>query len=93
MNEAATGLPAGLGAIRDDFLSLDTPDRLQLLLEFSQELPPIPADLHRPLRPSNRSFRRLLGHPPNRLRRLFRRLRFLRSHRSYRLLRALRARP
>lgn len=45
MNEAATGLPAGLGAIRDDFLSLDTPDRLQLLLEFSDNLPEVPQGL------------------------------------------------
>jgi len=39
-----TTLPAALAAIRDEFLELDEPDRLQLLLEFSQELPPIPAE-------------------------------------------------
>ena len=37
-------LPASLAAIRDDFLELDEPDRLQLLLEFSEELPAIPAE-------------------------------------------------
>ena len=39
-----TTLPAALAAIRDEFLELDEPDRLQLLLEFSQELPAIPAE-------------------------------------------------
>jgi len=39
-----TTLPSALAAIRDEFLELDEPDRLQLLLEFSQELPPIPAE-------------------------------------------------
>ncbi|WP_150956609.1 SufE family protein [Microbacterium testaceum] len=38
-------LPARLAEIRDEFLELDEPDRLQLLLEFSQELPEVPADL------------------------------------------------
>ena len=37
-------LPDSLAAIRDDFLELDEPDRLQLLLEFSEELPAIPAE-------------------------------------------------
>jgi cysteine desulfuration protein SufE len=36
-------LPARLAEIRDEFLELDEPDRLQLLLEFSQELPDVPA--------------------------------------------------
>jgi cysteine desulfuration protein SufE len=35
-------LPAPLAAIRDDFLELGEPDRLQLLLEFSNELPELP---------------------------------------------------
>lgn len=38
-----TTLPATLAAIRDDFLELPEPERLQLLLEFAQELPPVPA--------------------------------------------------
>lgn len=37
-------LPASLAEIRDEFLELDQPDRLQLLLEFSNELPAIPAE-------------------------------------------------
>lgn len=36
-------LPQSLAEIRDEFLALDEPERLQLLLEFSQELPPVPA--------------------------------------------------
>lgn len=36
-------LPARLAEIRDEFLELDEPDRLQLLLEFSRELPEVPA--------------------------------------------------
>lgn len=35
-------LPEKLAEIRDDFLALTQPDRLQLLLEFSQELPALP---------------------------------------------------
>ena len=35
-------LPAKLAEIRDDFLALEVPDRLQLLLEFSHELPELP---------------------------------------------------
>ncbi|MEY2848154.1 MAG: hypothetical protein RI885_819 [Actinomycetota bacterium] len=35
-------LPENLAEIRDDFLGLDLPDRLTLLLEFSQELPALP---------------------------------------------------
>ncbi|TDW31397.1 SufE family protein [Cryobacterium psychrophilum] len=40
MTEAA--LPAQLADIREDFLALEQPDRLQLLLEFSNELPELP---------------------------------------------------
>lgn len=39
-----TALPAPLAEIRDEFLELDEPDRLQLLLEFSNELPPLPPE-------------------------------------------------
>lgn len=35
-------LPAQLAEIRDDFLALEQRDRLQLLLEFSNELPELP---------------------------------------------------
>lgn len=35
-------LPDTLAEIRDDFLALSVPDRLQLLLEFSNELPELP---------------------------------------------------
>ncbi|MET0161538.1 MAG: SufE family protein [Microbacteriaceae bacterium] len=35
-------LPPQLAEIRDDFLALEQPDRLQLLLEFSNELPALP---------------------------------------------------
>jgi cysteine desulfuration protein SufE len=38
-----TALPESLAEIREDFLALPEPERLQLLLEFSQELPPVPA--------------------------------------------------
>jgi cysteine desulfuration protein SufE len=38
-----TQLPQVLAEIRDEFLELDEPDRLQLLLEFSKELPEAPA--------------------------------------------------
>ncbi|AYF99609.1 SufE family protein [Protaetiibacter intestinalis] len=37
-----SALPAKLAEIRDDFLALAQADRLQLLLEFSQELPELP---------------------------------------------------
>jgi cysteine desulfuration protein SufE len=37
-------LPAALAEIRDEFLELDEPERLQLLLEFSRELPEMPAE-------------------------------------------------
>lgn len=36
------GLPPALDAIRDDFTSMTVRDRLQLLLEFSNELPELP---------------------------------------------------
>ena len=36
-------LPATLAGIRDDFLALEQHERLQLLLEFSHELPELPA--------------------------------------------------
>jgi cysteine desulfuration protein SufE len=39
-----TTLPASLAAIRDEFLELSEPERLQLLLEFSQELPAVPPE-------------------------------------------------
>ncbi len=35
-------LPVALAEIRDDFLALEQRERLQLLLEFSQELPALP---------------------------------------------------
>ncbi|MBZ4486346.1 SufE family protein [Microbacterium sp. cx-55] len=38
-----TALPEALAEIREDFLALPEAERLQLLLEFSQELPPVPA--------------------------------------------------
>lgn len=38
----SAALPAKLAEIRDDFLALEVPDRLQLLLEFSHELPELP---------------------------------------------------
>ena len=37
-----TELPSALATIRDDFLALEQHERLQLLLEFSQELPELP---------------------------------------------------
>lgn len=36
-------LPASLAETRDDFLELPEPERLQLLLEFANELPEVPA--------------------------------------------------
>lgn len=42
MTEAV--LPATLAEIRDEFLELPEPDRLQLLLEFANELPDMPAE-------------------------------------------------
>ena len=38
----ATELPDSLAEIRDDFLGLEVKERLQLLLEFSNELPELP---------------------------------------------------
>lgn len=38
-----TDLPSALATIRDDFLALEQYERLQLLLEFSNELPGLPA--------------------------------------------------
>ncbi len=38
----ATTLPARLAETREDFLALGVKDRLQLLLEFSNELPALP---------------------------------------------------
>ncbi|WP_137843554.1 SufE family protein [Microbacterium sp. 2FI] len=43
MTDAA--LPDALAEIRDEFLELAEPDRLQLLLEYSQDLPALPARL------------------------------------------------
>ena len=37
-------LPESFAEIRDEFLELPESDRLQLLLEFSQELPPVPPE-------------------------------------------------
>ena len=37
-------LPESLAEIRDEFLELPEADRLQLLLEYSQELPAVPAE-------------------------------------------------
>lgn len=42
MTEAV--LPDSLAEIRDEFLELPEADRLQLLLEYSQELPAVPAE-------------------------------------------------
>lgn len=39
-----TVLPERLAEIRDEFLELPEPERLQLLLEYSYELPAIPAE-------------------------------------------------
>ncbi|MEQ9086143.1 MAG: SufE family protein [Pontimonas sp.] len=40
-----SSLPPSLAAIREDFLALSVPDRLQLLLEFSDTLPMVPEEL------------------------------------------------
>jgi cysteine desulfuration protein SufE len=42
MSGDTTELPGTLAEIRDDFLALGVQDRLQLLLEFSNELPALP---------------------------------------------------
>lgn len=39
-----TALPEALADIRAEFLDLPEPERLQLLLEFSRELPPMPPE-------------------------------------------------
>ncbi|WP_159500769.1 SufE family protein [Microbacterium sp. 18062] len=39
-----SALPDSLAEIREDFLALPEPERLQLLLEFSQDLPAVPAE-------------------------------------------------
>ncbi|MBC9955470.1 SufE family protein [Yimella sp. cx-51] len=41
--DTATTMPASLAEISRDFLELDPKDRLQLLLEFADELPDLPA--------------------------------------------------
>lgn len=40
--EVTDPLPRALADIRDEFLALDQPDRLTLLLEFANELPELP---------------------------------------------------
>jgi len=40
----ASVLPPTLAAIRDDFLALALPERLQLLADFAAELPALPAE-------------------------------------------------
>ena len=40
-----THVPDALAEIRDDFLAVDEPERLQLLLEYAHELPAIPDEL------------------------------------------------
>ncbi|TSD97382.1 SufE family protein [Skermania sp. ID1734] len=40
-----SALPEALQSIVDDFAAVDGQDKLQLLLEFSRELPPLPAEL------------------------------------------------
>jgi cysteine desulfuration protein SufE len=42
MPEHPGNLPPTLAAIREEFLELDVPDRLQLLLEYSDSLPEVP---------------------------------------------------
>jgi cysteine desulfuration protein SufE len=41
----STGLPAALAETREEFLELAETDRLQLLLEYSRELPAMPPEL------------------------------------------------
>lgn len=43
-DSSATALPTALAEIRDEFLELAEADRLQLLLEFSNDLPAIPEE-------------------------------------------------
>jgi cysteine desulfuration protein SufE len=40
-----TGLPAPLAEVVSDFQDMQGQDKLKLLLEFADELPPLPADL------------------------------------------------
>jgi cysteine desulfuration protein SufE len=40
-----TGLPAPLAEVVSDFQDVEGQDKLKLLLEFADELPPLPADL------------------------------------------------
>lgn len=40
-----SAIPAALAEIIDDFTAVEGQDKLRLLLEFSQELPPLPAEL------------------------------------------------
>ena len=42
---STTQVPATLAEFRDDFLALDESERLQLLLEFSNELPAVSAEV------------------------------------------------
>lgn len=42
---SSTHVPDTLAEIRDDFLALEESERLQLLLEFSSELPPVSAEV------------------------------------------------
>ena len=42
MSEHTAPLPAALDELVDDFASVSARDRLQLLLELSDELPPLP---------------------------------------------------
>ena len=42
MTETQTPLPPALEEIADDFSSATSPEKLQLLLEFSDELPELP---------------------------------------------------
>ncbi len=44
MEEMTHTLPAALSEIREEFLELPEPDRLQLLLEYSGELPAVPEE-------------------------------------------------
>jgi cysteine desulfuration protein SufE len=43
--QSTAALPSSLAEIRDEFLALGLKDRLQLLLEFSNELPELPEKL------------------------------------------------
>jgi cysteine desulfuration protein SufE len=42
---AVSGIPAPLAEVVSDFQDVQGQDKLQLLLEFANELPPLPADL------------------------------------------------